>query len=123
MTPETIHSPIVFQIQARLDSNGAILFQQKIAQLTCQPNSLWVIDMAQVNFIDSSGLFALVSGLNAARQKGCHFVICNLKETIRLIFEITQLDRVFEIFESYEAAIANFRFDTISNDRVELVAV
>ncbi|XZN93896.1 MAG: STAS domain-containing protein [Microcoleus sp.] len=37
-----------------------------------------------------------------ARQRGCRLVICNLSATVRLIFEITQLDQLFEIFDSFD---------------------
>lgn len=69
-------------------------------------HKLWVIVMAAVDFIDSSGICALVGGLNAARHRGCRLVICNLSATVRLIFEITQLDQLFEIFDSFDQIIS-----------------
>ena len=62
--------------------------------------------MAAVDCIDSSGLCALVGGLNAARHRGCRVVICNLSATVRLIFEITQLDPLLEIFDSFDQIIS-----------------
>ena len=62
--------------------------------------------MAAVDFIDTSGLCPLVGGLNAARPRGCRLVICNLSATLRLIFEITQLDQLFEIFDSFDPIIS-----------------
>ena len=52
--------------------------------------------------MDSSGLVPLVKGLKAARQSGCRLVICNVKDPVRLILELTQLDSVLEIFNTYE---------------------
>ena len=62
--------------------------------------------MAAVDFIDISGICALVGGLNAARHRGCRLVTCNLSATLRLIFEITQLDQLFEIFDSFDQIIS-----------------
>jgi anti-anti-sigma factor len=62
--------------------------------------------MAAVDFIDSSGIGALVGGLNAARHRRCRLVICNLWATVRLIFEFTQLDQLFEIFDSFDQIIS-----------------
>ncbi len=62
--------------------------------------------MAAVDFIDISGICALVGGLNAARRRGCRLVICNLSATVRLIFEITQLDQLFEIFDTFDQIIS-----------------
>jgi anti-anti-sigma factor len=100
------HQHIVLQPQNCLDSQAGSLLQQQLAEILPVSHQLWVIDMAGVDFIDSSGLCALVGGLNAARHRGCRLVICNLSATVRLIFEITQLDQLFEIFESFEQIIS-----------------
>ena len=63
--------------------------------------------MAQVDFLDSSGLVALLTGLKAALQSGCRLVLCNLQASVRSIFELTQLDSVFEIYESYEVFLTS----------------
>jgi anti-anti-sigma factor len=96
---------IVLQPQGRLDVQGGIAFREQLDNLVPQPQDLWVIDLAQVDFMDNSGLIALVKGLKAARQSGCHLVFCNVQPPIRIILELTQLDEVFEIFESYDAVM------------------
>jgi anti-sigma B factor antagonist len=97
---------IILQPHNCLDSQAGTLLQKQLAEIFPDRPQLWVIDMAHVDFIDSSGLCALVGGLNAARHRGCRLVICNLSSTVRLIFEITQLDQLFEIFESFEQIIS-----------------
>jgi anti-anti-sigma factor len=97
---------IVLQPQNCLDSQAGTLLQQQLAEILPDRHKLWIIDMTAVDFIDSSGICALVGGLNAARQRGCRLVICNLSATVRLIFEITQLDQLFEIFDSCEQVIS-----------------
>ncbi|MEG3975467.1 STAS domain-containing protein [Microcoleus sp. herbarium8] len=97
---------IILQPQNCLDSQAGNVLQQQLAEILPDRHQLWVIDMGDVDFIDSSGLCALVGGLNAARHRGCRLVICNVSATVRLIFEITQLDQLFEIFESLEQVIS-----------------
>lgn len=97
---------IVLQPQNCLDSQAGSLLQKQLAEILPDRHQLWVIDMAAVDFIDSSGICALVGGLNAARHRGCRLVICNLSATVKLIFEITQLDQLFEIFDSIEQIIS-----------------
>ncbi|MFM6276942.1 MAG: STAS domain-containing protein, partial [Dolichospermum sp.] len=70
--------------------------------IKAQNHQLWVIDLADVDFMDSSGLVPLVKGLTKARQSGCRLVLCNVKAPVKLILELTQLDSVFEIFPNYE---------------------
>jgi anti-anti-sigma factor len=96
---------IVLKPQGRLDLQGGKALGQQLASLVPQRHDLWVINLAQVDFMDSSGLVALVTGLKAARQSGCRLVLCNVQPPVRLIFELTQLDSVFEIFESYDAVL------------------
>jgi anti-sigma B factor antagonist len=102
MADPNFQQHIVFQPHNCLDSQAGSLLQQQLAEILPDRHQLWVIDMGDVDFIDSSGICALVGGLNAARHRGCRLVICNLSATVRLIFEITQLDQLFEIFDNFE---------------------
>lgn len=100
---------IVLQPQGRLDSEGGIVLREQLAGLVPQSQDLWVIDLASVDFMDSSGLVALVTGLKAARQSGCRLVLCNLQAPVRIVLELTGLDEVFEIFESYDAVLTTVK--------------
>ncbi|MCX7595451.1 MAG: STAS domain-containing protein [Fischerella sp.] len=93
---------ILFKPQGRIDLQGGMALSEKMAGIVPQKNQLWVIDLAEVDFMDSSGLFFLVQGLKPARQSGCRLVLCNVQASVRLILELTQVDSVFEIFHSYD---------------------
>jgi anti-sigma B factor antagonist len=58
-----------------------------------------------VTYIDSSGLAALIEGMQNVEQYGGKFVLAGLQETIRTIFEIARLDQVFQIFPDVDAAL------------------
>lgn len=68
--------------------------------VSSENNPILVVDMTQVDFLDSAGLMALVNGFRLAQSLGRRLIICSLAPSVRMIFELTQLDRVFEIFES-----------------------
>ena len=102
---------ISFQPQGRLDVDGGAVLKQEMDKFVPQSGDLWVIDLAAVDFIDSSGLGYLVQGVKAARQNGCRLVLCNVKSTVKLIFELTQLDTVFEIFATYEEVLTKVKGD------------
>jgi anti-sigma B factor antagonist len=57
-----------------------------------------VVNLAGVNFIDSSGLAALVAGMKHCRTAGGDLHLCGLGQPLRVIFELTRLDRAFTIF-------------------------
>lgn len=65
-----------------------------------------LIDMQQVEFIDSAGLMALVSSLRLAQTKKKYFGLCRVNPSIKMIFELTQLEGAFEIFESRDAFVS-----------------
>ncbi|MCY7381386.1 MAG: STAS domain-containing protein [Microcoleus sp. CAN_BIN18] len=62
-----------------------------------------LVDFGAVTFIDSAGLMALVSGLKQAKKMQRRFSICSVSAGMRMILELSQLDRVFEIFENVES--------------------
>lgn len=97
---------IVLQPEGRLDLHGSKILEQQLTGLVPQRQALWVIDLVKVDFMDNSGLIALVTGLKEARKFDCRLVLCNLQAPVRLIFELTWLDSVFEIFESYDALLS-----------------
>ncbi|MBO3462785.1 STAS domain-containing protein [Aetokthonos hydrillicola Thurmond2011] len=113
MTLTTECQMILFKPQGSIDLRGGIALSEKMAGVVPQHGQLWVIDLAEVDFMDSSGLVCLVKGLKGARQSGCRLVLCNVKAPVRLILEITQLDSVFEIFHTYEDILTIVPEDTM----------
>lgn len=65
-----------------------------------------LVNLAEVSFVDSSALAALVSGMKRARQHGGDLTICGLQKSVRIIFELTRLDRAFTIVEDEATALA-----------------
>ena len=64
-----------------------------------------IVDLSRVTYIDSSGLAALIEGMQNAEEYGGKFALAGLQETIRTIFEIARLDQVFRIFPDVDAAL------------------
>ncbi|MEA5515649.1 STAS domain-containing protein [Nodularia sp. UHCC 0506] len=93
---------VLFKPQGSIDLQGGMNFSQQMLEVTPQAGQLWVIDLSEVDFMDSSGLVPLINGLTSARESGCRLVLCNVQTPVRLILELTQLDSVFEIFDTYE---------------------
>jgi anti-sigma B factor antagonist len=100
---------IVKPLEKRIDFNVATDFKDKMAELIESGNMFILLNMSEVEFIDSSGLGAIVSSLKRMKGRGDLF-ICGLKETIMMMFNLTRMNRVFRIFESEQEAI-----NTLSN--------
>lgn len=99
------HEVIVLRPQGQLDTAGGEALQQQWAMLVCRRYKLWVVDLSNIEFIDSAGLVTLVAGWKTAAQSDAKLVFCGLRPSTRLIFEITQLDRVFAIYENDDAIL------------------
>ena len=67
-----------------------------------------LVDMAEVDFIDSSGLGTLVTCLRSVSKAGGVLKIAALRENPRLLFEGTRLDRVFELYDDLDTALNSF---------------
>lgn len=63
-----------------------------------------VIDLSETDFMDSSGLAVLVTGLQAARKRGGDVHLMGMNDTIRALFQLTRLHTVFQIFDTLDAA-------------------
>ncbi|NEP16806.1 MAG: STAS domain-containing protein [Leptolyngbya sp. SIO4C1] len=96
----------------RLDITTAWQFRLKLQECISGKSPHVVVNLSQVNFIDSSGLTALVAGMRDADQVNGSFRICSVHPEAKLVFEVTMMDSVFDIYETEEEALAG------SSDRV-----
>ena len=94
----TLDGKIVLDLAGRLDSSAAPLLAKWLENtLPTEPTGL-MIGMAGVTFIDSSGLSILVQAMKRCRERGGNLVIFSLQQNVRMIFELTRLDKAFDIF-------------------------
>ena len=64
-----------------------------------------VVDLEGVNFVDSSGLATLIEALQRITGYSGQMVLCNLSTTVRGVFELANLDSIFQIAGSRDAAL------------------
>ena len=98
----------LFKPEGRMDLQGGNALSEKIASAVAKSEQFWVIDLAKVDFMDSSGLVSLVKGLKTARQYSCRLVLCSVTAPVRLVLELTHLDSVFAIYNNYEDALSMY---------------
>jgi anti-sigma B factor antagonist len=65
-----------------------------------------VIDLSQVPYVDSSGLAIFIDALQRVQQYGGKLALAGLQENVRLVFQISRLDKVFSIFNDSQSALA-----------------
>ncbi len=92
----TTASGVSYFLAGRFDAHTVNNLKAELEPVT----SSFVLDMTEVNFIDSSGLALLVSLFKKARDAKVEMRICNVQSSVRAIFEITKLDLILPL-EAY----------------------
>jgi anti-anti-sigma factor len=91
----------------RLDITTSWQFRLKLQECIGNLTPHVVVNLGQVNFIDSSGLTSLVAGMRDADKAKGSFRICNVHPEAQLVFEVTMMDSVFEIFNTEADALTS----------------
>ncbi|MGB2668172.1 MAG: STAS domain-containing protein [Candidatus Acidiferrum sp.] len=66
-----------------------------------------LLNLKNVRYIDSSGIASLVEGLKAARDNGARLILYGLSPSVREVLELSRLQKIFEIYDSEEQALAS----------------
>ena len=106
---EQIRGIPVLKLSGRLDAYTASAVEQLFEAIPTAPLPYMILDFSNVDFIDSTGLATLVIGMKRCRQHNGELVLCNVRATVRTIFDLTRLDKVFMLSGTQEEAIANIQ--------------
>lgn len=98
---------IVISPEGRIDANNAPFLKDQF-QLRLKHSKFFVFDLAKVDFIDSTGLGALVACLKYAGEESGDVVVANLQPKPRMVFEITRAYKIFEIYDNLEMAVQHY---------------
>jgi anti-sigma B factor antagonist len=95
----------VIALSGEVDLYTAPEFKQQLLEVIGQGANEVVVDFTDTTFIDSTTLGVLVGGVKRLRPNGGRLsLVCN-DRNITKIFEITGLNKVFDIYDSREAAV------------------
>ncbi|GAA6616346.1 STAS domain-containing protein [Scytonema sp. NUACC26] len=91
---------VVIRPQGSLSGSKALEIDKDLRTALAKDNtSALLLDLQYVESLDCTGLMALVSALKLAQTMRKRFSLCCASPSLRMIFEMTQLDTVFEIFD------------------------
>lgn len=92
----------VIQPSGHINAENATTLKHQLAEVvSSQECSSLLVDMSQVESLDSTGLMVFVSTLTLTQQLDKQFGLVNISPSVRIIFELTQLDQVFKVFDNY----------------------
>jgi anti-sigma B factor antagonist len=91
-----------------LDAETVPAFKKVAFDLVGTGATRFVIDCADLTFIDSMGLGTLISLLRRVREQSGDVKVSSLSDEVKTIFEITRLHRLFEVCADWNAAVRQF---------------
>lgn len=82
--------------------------KEEVAQYIAKANTKLVLNLKDVEYIDSSGFGALLSILRNAKNNDSQFKICNISPDVMELVKLLQLHNVFDICDSVDECINTF---------------
>ncbi len=98
-----------------IDCNGRIVFGEESSLLrdtikkAVTENNRIVLNLGEVNYIDSGGLGTLVALRTTAQNAGGTIKLTNLTKRVGDLLQVTKLLTVFDVYDSETEAIESFR--------------
>ncbi|MFA6929683.1 MAG: STAS domain-containing protein [Lentisphaeria bacterium] len=104
---EKVGAVFKMAINGRLVVSTTEAFKNALAEAISE-NQWIVLDLTEMSYIDSSGLGAMVFAQQKLSEKGGSLRLAGLQPKPRIVFDITKVYRIFEIFDNIETAIESF---------------
>ncbi len=88
---------------------GSVQLRDAIRDLIGKGQRRILLDLGEVNYIDSSGLGELVSAYTTARNQGATLKLLKLTKKVHDLLQLTKLYTVFDIYDDEASAIASYK--------------
>lgn len=100
----TQHDVTVLHLEGDVDMQEVTTFRQTLQTAVKEAGRGVVIELAQVPFVDSSGLAVLIEGLKWSRERALPFVLTHLSPSVQMAMELSHLEGFFTIAGTLEDA-------------------
>ena len=88
--------------------SGSARIHERIRQLVGQGQNRLVVDLARVGYMDSTGVGSLVASYTTTVNSGGRIILLKPNEKVEYLLSITNLLKVFEIFQDEHDAVTSF---------------
>ena len=95
----------ILHLEGRFDAFEVEAVEHWLDDVVNQDNIIVLVNLQDVDFIDSTAISTLVQGTKMLRINKGDLILCGLQETVRIIFDLTRLDQVFYIYETEQDAL------------------
>ncbi len=93
----------IIQVSGILDGMNGGQLRRTIDEMLKAGTRVILIDCTAVEFMDSSGLGALVMALKQTKLLGGQLSLCGINDQVKMLLDLTNMSKVFKIFPSCEA--------------------
>jgi len=87
---------------------GASTFRDRVREIVASGHKKLLLNLAEISYIDSSGIGELVSGFTTVANQGGTVKLLNLTKRVQDLLQITKLYTVFEVFDDEAKAVRSF---------------
>jgi anti-sigma B factor antagonist len=105
-TEEAGPGAAVIALAGEVDLHTCPEFKEELLRVIGDGATTVVVDLTATTFIDSTALGVLLRGVERLRAEGGRLGVVCVDPSMKKIFEVTGLDRVFSIYRSREEALA-----------------
>jgi len=98
----------IFVLDGRIDSEGAVDLDLALQTAVSEGKCKMILDMAEVRYINSSGLRTLADILTQNKEHGGDLRLVNLNPKVHRVFQIIGFDKFFTTYASLDEATAGF---------------
>lgn len=98
----------VCYVEGEVDINSSPAIKKSFDKLIAARTPKIIINLSKVTYVDSSGLATLVEILKNMKAYGGRLRLTNMSSKIKSLFEITKLEKLFEIMADEADAISTF---------------
>jgi len=100
---------VIFELKGKIMGGpDAATFHDTLKEHIAKDRKRFIIDLRKVDWMNSSGLGILISGLTTIRNSGGELKLTRVTEKIESLLMITKLITVFETYDSLEDALMSF---------------
>lgn len=100
---------VVKLVDRNLDAKNSHIFKERVIHTISITNIYQVVlNLEQLQFIDSSGLGSLLSILRNLNEQGGEIKLAQITKPICTMFELVSMDKIFETFDSIDDAVKSF---------------
>jgi len=105
LTSELRNNVLVVRVaEKRVDASKAPAFKEEMTKCIDSGHNQLVLDLSSVDFVDSSGLGAIVSCLKRLGPRGS-LAVAGAQGAVSRLFTLTRMDKVFSLYDNVDVAV------------------